>query len=1216
MASTAMRCVWRYQSARNRQVLNIVRREMATEILEIDTPLIALAEAHRFIADCMEAVGTPKDFAKILADNLVEADYRGHYSHGMNRLDMYVKDVQGGLCDCKATPCILNESSATAWVNGNNGLGAVVGKYCMDLAIEKAKKNGVALVVAKESNHYGIAGMYALQAIKEGVIGMSFTNTSPLMAPTRAKNSALGTNPLSLGAPATDGDSFVLDMATTAVAVGKIEIQKRKKETIPEGWALDGEGKVTTDAAVGYDSRRLMPLGGSEDHSGYKGYGLGMLVEVFCGMLAGSAYGPNIRSWGDFSKKADLGHGFLAINPNCFAPGFEDRMSDLMSHIRNMEAVDPEKPVLVAGDPERLHMESVNQAGGLRYVQDQHDTCQKLAKELKVQPLQPHHYNPAPRKPSFHQELYESYRKFILQFLATIFVKVDSRGHYIHRLAMIDWLLGMSFTAPAVDSFVFGYGYLCCSSRENRNGCFKPTGRVKLILIITDTPVISLQECRRFIKDSMIAVGSSSSSAEALANILVEADYRGHYSHGMNRLEMYLSEIQNGICKTEAIPEILKESPATAWVDGHNGLGVVVGHFCMDIAIQKAKKVGVGWVVCKGSNHYGIAGMYSMQAMKNGLLGMSFTNTSPVVAPTRTKQVAIGTNPISLAAPGLKSDTFVLDMATSAVAVGKIEMKNRTNSPIPPQWAHLDTGALNPLGGNEANSSYKGYGLGLLVEIFCGILGGGSYGPNIRMLGDFSRMADLGHCFIAVDPSCFAPGFENRLTDLIESLRKMEPINPEKPVLVAGDPEKLHMKAVDEAGGVHRFIKDCLVAVGCPPANAESLATLLVEADYRGHYSHGINRLEMYLNHIRSGSCKPDAVPGIVKETVATAWVDGHNGLGVVVGHFCMDLAIQKAKKVGVGLVVCKGSNHYGIAAKYSLEAMKNGLLGMSFTNSVPLVAPTRTNQVAAIGTNPLSLAAPAANGDSFILDMATSAVAYGKVEMKKRTKSPIPSQWMHTETGALNPLGGDEINSSFKGYGLGVLVEILCGILGGGSYGPNIRKFDNTDKMADLGHCFIAIDPSCFAPGFEGRLTDLLESLRKLKPIKSDNPVLVPGDPEKLHMKTVDEAGGVTYVQDQLDTCNRVAQTLKKIKEGTFNKNAVPKVIKETLVKGLVDYNNGLLVYNFCMNLVIRKTQSCETASDLLVPIRWLSLHQICIGRVFAWICLHLQCLWERENN
>ncbi|XP_008195569.2 uncharacterized oxidoreductase YjmC [Tribolium castaneum] len=378
----------RFQIARDVQLISIIRK-MSTKILDIDTPIVPLTDAHRFISDCMVAVGTPKKYADILADNLTAADYRGHYSHGMNRLDMYVRDVQGGLCDCKATPSVIKETPATAWVTGNNGLGAVVGEFCMELAIKKAKSVGIGMVVAKESNHYGIAGKYSLQAIDQGVLGMSFTNTSPLMAPTRAKGSALGTNPLSLGAPAAGGDSFVLDMATTAVAVGKIEFQKRKGQPIPEGWAQDAHGKITTDPSVAYDAKRLMPLGGSEINSGYKGYGLAALVEIFSGMLGGSAYGPNIRKWGDSSKKADLGQCFIAIDPECFAPGFQGRLGDLLCTLRSMQPADPAKPVLVAGDPERLHMEDADRAGGVRYVEDQLNTCRELAKKLHVKPLVP-----------------------------------------------------------------------------------------------------------------------------------------------------------------------------------------------------------------------------------------------------------------------------------------------------------------------------------------------------------------------------------------------------------------------------------------------------------------------------------------------------------------------------------------------------------------------------------------------------------------------------------------------------------------------------------------------------------------------------------------------------------------------------------------------------------------------------------------------------------
>ncbi|CAH1985183.1 unnamed protein product [Acanthoscelides obtectus] len=300
---------------------------------------------------------------------------------------MYIRDVQGKQTDPKICPVIKKESESTALVDGRNGFGAVVGKFCMEVAIEKAKQTGIAMVVAHGSNHYGIAGMYTLQAIEKGCLGMSFSNTSPFMVPTRAKEAALGTNPLSLGCPGASGDSFMLDMATTAVAVGKLEIQRRKEEPLPHGWAMNDQGEVETDACVALDARKLMPLGGTEENSGYKGYGLGMLVEIFSGILSGAAYGPNVRKWGDYGKLANLGHGFIAIDHTFFAPGFEERMSDLMDTMRKMEPIDPSKPVLAHGDKELLHMHKVELEGGVTYVQNQHDTNAKLAEELNVKPM-------------------------------------------------------------------------------------------------------------------------------------------------------------------------------------------------------------------------------------------------------------------------------------------------------------------------------------------------------------------------------------------------------------------------------------------------------------------------------------------------------------------------------------------------------------------------------------------------------------------------------------------------------------------------------------------------------------------------------------------------------------------------------------------------------------------------------------------------------------
>lgn len=291
--------------------------------------------------DCFVASKSSDKHAKEMADLLVEADVRGHFSHGMNRLEMYINDLHAGATDGQIEPEILKQSAASAWVDGKNGLGAVIGNFCMDLAMEKARQVGVGIVSAKGSNHYGIAGWYAMRAEKAGLIGMSMTNTSPLMTPTRSSEVALGTNPIGFAAPANDGDSFVLDMATSAVALGKIEIQRRKGEPIPYGWAQDKAGQVTTDAGCAYDAGRLMPLGGPEETSGYKGYGLAAMDETLCGVLAGANFATGIRHWTLHGRDEapNLGQFFMAIDPTFFAPGFEGRMSEQNDILRKMPPV-------------------------------------------------------------------------------------------------------------------------------------------------------------------------------------------------------------------------------------------------------------------------------------------------------------------------------------------------------------------------------------------------------------------------------------------------------------------------------------------------------------------------------------------------------------------------------------------------------------------------------------------------------------------------------------------------------------------------------------------------------------------------------------------------------------------------------------------------------------------------------------------------------------
>ncbi|XGW12380.1 hypothetical protein V3C99_013242 [Haemonchus contortus] len=346
--------------------------------------VVAKDDMRRFMVDLMKTQKVNPSHAEQLADVLLEADIRGHYSHGLNRLEMYAKDCMKKVVKSDGTPKILKEKPGTAWVDGLSLLGPVVGNFCMDLAIKKAKDVGIACVSAKGSNHYGIAGWYSMRAMRQGLIGISSTNTSPIMFPTRAAKPALGTNPIAIGAEGTGGDSYLLDMATTTVAIGKVEIAKRKGDPVPETWGVAKGGKVSTNAEEIITGGGLLPVGGGELSGGYKGYGLGSVVEIFCGILSGSHWGPNVRKWMAATTEADLGQVFLAIDPEAFAPGFRDRLQQLINTLRELPHVDPSLKVLIPGDKERTHEKLVKDLGGIPYHPNQIKNADELAQKYKI----------------------------------------------------------------------------------------------------------------------------------------------------------------------------------------------------------------------------------------------------------------------------------------------------------------------------------------------------------------------------------------------------------------------------------------------------------------------------------------------------------------------------------------------------------------------------------------------------------------------------------------------------------------------------------------------------------------------------------------------------------------------------------------------------------------------------------------------------------------
>ncbi|XP_055343934.1 uncharacterized oxidoreductase YjmC-like [Paramacrobiotus metropolitanus] len=359
----------------------------ANNELESDRVVVEIDEARDFIERCLRKLRVSQSHAAQMGDLLVTADHRGHFSHGLNRLDMYILDVKRNLTNLSGVPGIIKESASTALVDGNNLLGAVVGNFAMGVAMKKAKETGVGWVSARASNHFGIAGYYGLQAVREGLIGFAFCNTSPLAVPTRAKTLALGTNAMCVMAPAANGDYFALDMATTTVAIGKVELAMRTQQKVPPVWGVDKDGKETTDPEKIYVGGGLLPIGGLEGNGGYKGYALNVMVEIFCGILANAAFGPLVRPWTNPTSEANLGQCWGAIDPDCFGNGFRERLHGFLNILRHLEPADPSKPVLVPGDPERLHMDKCKRLGGIPYHINQIRHAEEVAQQLGVEPM-------------------------------------------------------------------------------------------------------------------------------------------------------------------------------------------------------------------------------------------------------------------------------------------------------------------------------------------------------------------------------------------------------------------------------------------------------------------------------------------------------------------------------------------------------------------------------------------------------------------------------------------------------------------------------------------------------------------------------------------------------------------------------------------------------------------------------------------------------------
>jgi L-2-hydroxycarboxylate dehydrogenase (NAD+) len=316
----------------------------------------------RFTIEVFSAIGCTPEDAELASKVLLEADLRGVDSHGVARLSGYVRLWKEQRINANPNIKITHETQSTAVVDGDKGLGLVVAPKAMEIAINKAKQVGSGWVSVKNSNHYGIAGYYSMMALKHDMIGFSMTNASPLVAPTFSLDRMLGTNPISIAIPAGKEFPFVLDMATTTAANGKLETLKRKGENLPGGWLQDKEGKPSIDNAGVQSGGALLPLGSDYLHGSHKGYGLGAVVDIFSAVLSGANYGPWVPPFVAFLQPVPnevgegLGHFFGAMSIDAFRSKdeFKKHMDNWIQTFRKSNPIEGQTEVLIPGDPERI----------------------------------------------------------------------------------------------------------------------------------------------------------------------------------------------------------------------------------------------------------------------------------------------------------------------------------------------------------------------------------------------------------------------------------------------------------------------------------------------------------------------------------------------------------------------------------------------------------------------------------------------------------------------------------------------------------------------------------------------------------------------------------------------------------------------------------------------------------------------------------------------
>ncbi len=303
-----------------------------------------------FSSRVLERFDVPAADAREVSACLTKAELRGVDSHGMVRLPVYAGRVRAGVV--KARPGIrgIGAGSASALVDGDNGLGPVVGAYAMDTAIALAREHGTGFVGVRNSNHFGPAAYYVERAVERGCIGLTISNAPPNMAPFGGKTRFLGTNPLAIGVPAGAEPPLIFDASTSVVARGKIIVAAHAKQRIPEGWAVDPDGFPTTNADEAL-AGAVLPFGGP------KGSAIAFIIDIFCGVLTGAAFASHLNTLENLGAVQNVGHVFAAIRTDLFLPDaeFRSRMDAILAMLKSAPPAAGCERVLVPGEIELAH---------------------------------------------------------------------------------------------------------------------------------------------------------------------------------------------------------------------------------------------------------------------------------------------------------------------------------------------------------------------------------------------------------------------------------------------------------------------------------------------------------------------------------------------------------------------------------------------------------------------------------------------------------------------------------------------------------------------------------------------------------------------------------------------------------------------------------------------------------------------------------------------